>query len=133
MRFQIYCPPSSLVSPKREVGAGVGVGMLRGGGIPFIENKQVSKSQSFQVSNFQSFKVPKIQKEFMFLDRYRSHIQVLQEIIKRIFGICRPPPFPTFSKLSMSNILKFPKIRFFKMLRDFLELIEIVWCIRNYK
>ena len=26
------CPPSSLVSPKRGAGAGVGVGMLRGGG-----------------------------------------------------------------------------------------------------
>ena len=27
-----WCPPSSLVSPKRGAGAGVGIGMLRGGG-----------------------------------------------------------------------------------------------------
>ena len=40
------CPPSSLVSPQEgggRAGAGVGVGMLRGRGIPFIENKKVSK------------------------------------------------------------------------------------------
>ena len=36
------CPPSSLVSPKRGFGAGVGVGMLRVRGNRLVENKKVA-------------------------------------------------------------------------------------------
>ena len=48
-------------------GVGVGVGMLRGSGIPFIENKKiiglkvsffVSSFLDFEVAKFQSFKKP---------------------------------------------------------------------------
>ena len=35
--------------------------MLRGRGIPLVENEKASKFQSFLVSGFQSFKVSKIQ------------------------------------------------------------------------
>ena len=62
-------PQVPLVSPKRKAGAGVGVGMLRGKGIPFIENEKElgslvpgflgferSKFESFKDSKFQSFK-----------------------------------------------------------------------------
>ena len=51
-------PPSSPMSPKRPAGAGVGVGMLRGRGIPLVENKKVSDFQSLQVPKLQSFQVP---------------------------------------------------------------------------
>ena len=54
-------PPSSFVPPKRGAGAGVSVGMWRGGGIPWLENKRVSTSQTFKVSNFQSVKASKFQ------------------------------------------------------------------------
>ena len=55
------CPPSSLVSPKRKAGAGVGVGMLRGRGIPLKKNLGflVSWFQSFNVSKYLGFLVSK--------------------------------------------------------------------------
>ena len=46
-------PPSSLVSPKKGAGAGVGVGMLRSRGMPLIQNAK------FEVTNFQSLKCAK--------------------------------------------------------------------------
>ena len=49
--------------------------------------------------------------------RYWSHTQDLREIITRISGISRHAPFPKFSKVSTSNILRFPQIIFFKMVR----------------
>ena len=51
----------SLVTPKRGAGAGVRIGMLRGGGGPCIGNQQVSKFQSSNVSKFQMLKVSKLQ------------------------------------------------------------------------
>ena len=48
----LSCLPCSFVSPERGAGAGVGVGMLRGGGIPSIENIEF---QSYKDSKFQSF------------------------------------------------------------------------------
>ena len=39
-------------------------------GIPLIENKKVPKTQSSEVSKFRSFKDSKIQKTFMFVDRF---------------------------------------------------------------
>ena len=52
--------PNSLVSPKRGAGAAVGVGMLRGRGISFLEKDAclfgflVSRLLGFEVSWFQS-------------------------------------------------------------------------------
>ena len=46
--------------PKTGAGAGVAVGMLRGGGgSPFIENVNNYKFQSFQASKLQSFRIAK--------------------------------------------------------------------------
>ena len=91
-------------SPRGGSGAGVGVGMLRGEWIPFIQIKnqtleipkfqvlkfqisfkvpksqklqsfKVSKFQCFKVLTFQSIEVPQIQTiPSMFFDRYRSDI-----------------------------------------------------------
>ena len=52
---------TTLVSHKRRAGAGVGVGMLRGRGIPLVENKKSFLLGSL-VSEFQRFKVLGIQK-----------------------------------------------------------------------
>ena len=49
------CPPSSLVSPKSGTGAGVGVGMLSGTGISFIENRTDLLFLGFLVSKLQRF------------------------------------------------------------------------------
>ena len=46
--------------PQGGAGAEVGVGMLKGGGIPFIEIKS-SKLRISKVSKFQIVKVPKFQ------------------------------------------------------------------------
>ena len=50
----------------RSAVAGVGIGMLMGGGVPITEIKKkqsckVSKFPSFKISNFQRFKVSKFQ------------------------------------------------------------------------
>ena len=37
-------------------------------------------------------------KHFMFSERYCSHVQDLQDFIRRTFGISRPPSFPKTSK-----------------------------------
>ena len=46
-------------SSKSVVGCRVGVGMLWGGGIPFIENEKLPKCQSFQASKLQRVKAQK--------------------------------------------------------------------------
>ena len=70
-RFEAFiCLQRRVVSS----GAGVGVGMLRGRGIPLVENKKVSKFRSFkvlkfniskllsfEVSRFQEIQIPKFQ------------------------------------------------------------------------
>ena len=45
--------PRSLVSPKRGAGAGVGIGMLWGVGIPFIEIKNKTQMIEFVQLNIQ--------------------------------------------------------------------------------
>ena len=85
----------------------------------------VSKILGFLVSWFGSFLVSKLQKSlniferywysillnfhFMLFGRYWSHIQYLQDFIKRIVGICRCPSFPK-SKNEVSDFLRFIKI-----------------------
>ena len=87
-KYENSCPQSSLVSPKRGAGARVGVGMLRGRGIPlkvlrflvfsffcfcwFIGFRflgfLVPKFQSFTVSRFQSFQHSTVSKFGCFKD-----------------------------------------------------------------
>ena len=58
--MELSCPSRSLVSPERGAGAGMGVGMLRGRGIPLNENEfrssKVSWFLGFLSSWSQSFK-----------------------------------------------------------------------------
>ena len=88
--------------------------------------------QSFKLSEIQTFEVPKFQSckvstktrniTFVFLDRYRSHIQDSQEFIRRtIFRISRPRLF-IFKK--KSQFRDFPT-----GLGNFLALFDIVWCL----
>ena len=107
-----------------------------------------SKFQVLKASEFQCFKAPKLQYHkvskiqrihfmflinidpillkfhFMFSGRYQSHVQYFQELNKRIFGILRPPPFPTFSKCVMSNILRFPRRVIPKRSLHFLDFLK---------
>ena len=87
------CPPSSLVSPKREAGTAVGVGMLRDGGdslkrqcnnlgvlVYLFSGFLASQFLGFLVSEIQSFKVSKFRRpknDFVFVGRYWSHITKL--------------------------------------------------------
>ena len=50
--------------------------------------------------------MPCYQIPFRLFDRHWSHIQELQTIINRIFRICPAPPFPEFSKISISCFLE---------------------------
>ena len=103
------CPPSSFVFSKRVVGAGVGVGMLRGRGILLVEIKNliVSKILGFLVYWLLGLKVPKFQWptkhlivlkftdpisphfHLMFCGRYSFHIQDFKEFPERLFMIIR--------------------------------------------
>ena len=68
----------------RWSGAGDGVGMLRGGGIPLLENKTISCFQSFEVLKFQNFEVQssnisKFQKQLpYFRSVWVTHFQPFQ-------------------------------------------------------
>ena len=93
-------------------GAGVGVGMLWGGGIPFIENEQL---QRFKVSNYQRFKVSKGQSFkdseipfHVFVKRYWSHIQDFEEFIRPISRMFRHASFPEIAKTRFSRFGYFP-------------------------
>ena len=99
------CPPGSLVSPKRVVGCrGVGVDMLRGRGIPLLDNK---KLQSFKV---QKFKIP------MFYFQ-RSKLQPLKHQHFKSFGFNKTFVWNThFPTLSIFEILIFPQIVFIGMI-----------------
>ena len=62
----------------------------------------------------------------MFCNRYCSNIQDFQKMIRRIFGICRLPCFPTCYFFWFSNILRFPKvIRHPPYLRALLECTDV--------
>ena len=67
--------------------AGVGIEMWWVGGIPLIELIKTRVTTSY-------------------VERYRSHIQDVQELMRRISRIVRHASFP---KLSMFEILSFPK------------------------
>ena len=72
---------------------------------------KVSWFLGFKISKFQRFNDPILpNSHFMSFDRHRSHIQDFQDCIRRIFVIFRRPSVPTFSKLPISNILRFIKI-----------------------
>ena len=93
---------------------------------------KVSKSQNckvpiFESTKFQSSKVSKIRNSiscfsedidlilakshFMFSGTYWSHFHYVRNI-RRIFKICRAPSFRTFSKSSISENVRFPKVIF---------------------
>ena len=54
----------------------------------------------------------------MFAGRYWSHIQDFQKNVRRIFIIVRCSPFLNLSKMWVSKVLTFIKIRFWKMFLD---------------
>ena len=58
--------------PQGGVAAGVGIGMLWGGVIRFIENKKVLKFRNFQVSKFQSSIFPKFHFPMLRFPKLRS-------------------------------------------------------------
>ena len=85
---------------------------------------KVNKLQIFLVSGFLGFKVSKIQRfkepktfnicledidpilpnlHFMFSGIFLSHIQDFGELVRRIVGNCRHPPFPTFFDFQFSD------------------------------
>ena len=55
---------------------------------------------------------------FMFLDRYRSHIQDFRNFINRIFGFVGCPIFPTSTNFRVSPILRFRKQYFLKVFQE---------------
>ena len=89
---------SSLVSPKREAGAGVGVRLLMG----FPQMK---------IRNFQSFKVPNFQKfHFMFLNKYWSLIHDSRDFVIRISKFVSVAAFSIVFFCSISEISRSPKM-----------------------
>ena len=100
-----------------RLGAGVGVGMLRGREIPSNDN---GKCLGWLASWFRIFKdsktfdicwtiypmLPKI--PFMFSGRYGSNIQDVQSTLKRTFRNCRRLSFPCFQKHDF-HVFEIPK------------------------
>ena len=62
--------------PEEWAGAGVGVGMLRGMGIPSFEDKKVSTFQNFEVSNFQYLEISEFKSSKV--SRCKVHVQRFQ-------------------------------------------------------
>ena len=128
---------SSLVSPRRGAGAGLGIAMLKGGRDSLnwkCKIFKVSNFRSFKFSTFQSFKVSKIPKgDFMVVDRYWSHIQDYQEFLQWIFRMFRPLPIP-FSKIwNFCNLEISTIICFQKGFGNSVELLAVIWRLQNWK
>ena len=72
------------------------------GGFPSMKIKtfQSSQASKFHLQNFEDNHV-------MFFDRYWSHIQDFQELIRRILMMFRSLSFPKFSICWSSEILRF--------------------------
>ena len=113
------CPPSSLLSPKRGAGAGVGESVCWGK-VGFHQLK-IKKCLGILDSWFQSFKdsrnyfhisdpiLPK--NNFMLSGRDCSHIQYFRKFIRRV-GIFWPPSFPTFLKNKRFWFMRYLRIIF---------------------
>ena len=90
-------------------------------GLGFLVAKFTScRAPLFEVSKFRNiFNVlleeiaPTLPKfHFIVFERYWSRIRDFQNVITRIVGVIRRPPFPIFSKCSMSKISRFIKMMF---------------------
>ena len=97
--------------------------------VSWFQSFLVSWILGFLVSKFLGLLVPTCQSSkdlpdahSIFSRRYWSHIQDLQDFIRRIFGIVRRPSFPIFSNVSKSKR---------KMIRHFLGLLEASWGLKR--
>ena len=96
--------------------------------VSWFQNSEVSKFQSSNVSKLHyvllEYIGPELPKfHFMFFELYWSH---LQDYFRRVVGMFRRPSFQNRSKVSMFKMLIFPKLIFFKMIREF---PRILWGI----
>ena len=97
-----------MLSPKRGAGAGVAVGMCRGGGIPLVENKMCLGYWflGFKVSRFLGFKVSWLLR-FVFVWGFLAtwlqsfKVSTIQRFEIEVFKVskfqsCSDPILPTF-------------------------------------